>query len=102
MLLISNNLTLLEQPWFLSYDVEDGSVPSTILITFFMSLLFSSRSTITSLILLLYSSIRGIILVFRISSALFSFEVWVGGDDAPSVLWISLNLLLRLLSVMGS
>ena len=75
MLLISNDLTLLEQPWFLIYNVEDGSVPSTILMTFFMSLLYSSRSTITSLILLLYSSIRGIISVFKISSVSFSFEV---------------------------
>ena len=101
-LLISNDLTLLGQLWFLSYDVEDESVPSTILMTFFMSLLYSSRSAITSWILLLYSSIRGIISFFRVSSVLFSFEVWVGGGDAPSILWISLNLLLRLLSVTGS
>ena len=30
------------------------------------------------------------------------FLFWVGDGDASSVLWISLNLLLRLLSVTGS
>ena len=58
-----------------SYRVEDEEVSSTSLMTFFMSLLYSSRSSITSLILLLYSSIRGIILVFKISSVSFSFGV---------------------------
>ena len=48
---------------------------STSLMTFFMSLLYSSRSTITSLILLLYSSIRGIISVSKISNVSFSFDV---------------------------
>ena len=59
----------------ISYKVEDEEVSSTSLMTFFMSLLYSSRSIITSLILLLYSSIRGIILVFKVSSMSFSFGV---------------------------
>ena len=58
-----------------SYRVEDEEVSSTSLMTFFMSLLYSSRSSITSLILLLYSSIRGIISVFKISNVSFSFGV---------------------------
>ena len=57
----------------ISYKVEDEEVSSTSLMTFFMSLLYSSRSTITSLILLLYSSIRGIISFFKYSSISFSF-----------------------------
>ena len=85
-----------------SYRVEDEEVSSTSRMTFFMSLLYSSRSIITSLILLLYSSIRGIILFFKISNVSFSFSIGWKGGDAPFVLWISLNLLLQLLSVMGS
>ena len=75
MLLFSNDLILLDQLWFLSYNVEDKSVPSTIQMTFFISLLYSSRSSITSLILLLYSSLRGITLVFKYPSVSFSFVV---------------------------
>ena len=59
----------------ISYKVEDKEVSSTSMMTFFMSLLYSLRSSITSLILLLYSSIRGIISVFKISNVSFSFGV---------------------------
>ena len=88
-LCISNDLTLLKQSWLISYNVEDRVVPSTIQMMFFISLLYSLRSTITSLILLLYSLIRGIILFFKNSSVSFSFGfVWEAGD-VPSILWIA-------------
>ena len=87
---------------FSFYNVEDGSVPSTIQVMFFMSSLYSSRSTITYLILLLYSLIRGIILFFKNSDVSFSFGIGWEVGNAPSILWISLNLLLWLLSITGS